>query len=53
MVAEWIAEDPIRLVDGTLLGCANYPGCASRSGFAGHASYGYSPSKSQFVCGCA
>ena len=51
MVAEWIAEDPIRLVDGTLLACANYPGCASRSAFAGRASYGYCPSKSQFVWG--
>lgn len=50
-VAEWIAEDPIRLVDGTLLACANYPGCASRSAFAGHASYGYCASKSQFIWG--
>src|SRR6266498_546725 len=48
-VAELIAEDPIRLVDGTLIACANYPGCASKSEFAGHASYGYCPSKSLFV----
>src|SRR3954470_3256761 len=51
MVAEWIVDDPIRLVDGTLIACANYPGCAGRSHFAGHASYGYCPSKSQFVWG--
>jgi hypothetical protein len=51
MVAELIAEGQIRLADGTLIGCANYPGCASYSHFAGHASYGYSPSKSQFVWG--
>lgn len=51
MVAELIAEDQIRLVDGTLIACANYPGCASHSEFAGHASYGYCPSKSQFVWG--
>jgi hypothetical protein len=50
-IAEWIAEDPVRLVDGTLLACANYPGCASRSAFAGHASYGYCASKSQFIWG--
>jgi hypothetical protein len=50
-LAQWIAEDPIRLVDGTLLRCANYPGCANRSAFAGDASYGYCPSKSQFIWG--
>jgi hypothetical protein len=50
-VAELIAEGEIRLVDGTLVACANYPGCASRSEFAGHASYGYCPSKSLFVWG--
>jgi hypothetical protein len=51
MVAELIAEGQVRLVDGTLISCANYPGCASRSEFAGHASYGYCPSKSEFVWG--
>lgn len=51
MVAELIAEGRVRLVDGTLIACANYPGCASRSHFAGHASYGYCPSKSEFVWG--
>jgi hypothetical protein len=50
-VAELIAEGQIRLVDGTLISCANYPGCASKSEFAGHASYGYCPSKSLFVWG--
>jgi DDE family transposase len=50
-VAELIAEGQIRLVDGTLIQCANYPGCASKSEFAGHASYGYCPSKSLFVWG--
>lgn len=50
-VAELIAEDPVRLVDGKLIACANYPGCASKSEFAGHASYGYCPSKSLFVWG--
>lgn len=51
MLAELIADGQIRLADGTLISCANYPGCASRSEFAGHASYGYCPSKSQFVWG--
>jgi hypothetical protein len=50
-LADLCAEGRIRLADGTLLSCANYPGCASRSEFAGYASYGYSPSKSQFVWG--
>jgi hypothetical protein len=50
-VAELIAEGQVRLVDGTLIACANYPGCASKSEFAGHASYGYCPSKSLFVWG--
>lgn len=51
MVAELVAEGRVRLVDGTLIGCANYPGCAAHSHFAGHASYGYCPSKSEFVWG--
>jgi hypothetical protein len=50
-VAELIAEGRVRLADGTLISCANYPGCASHSHFGGDASYGYSPSKSQFVWG--
>jgi Transposase DDE domain len=51
MVAELIADGEVRLVDGTLIACANYPGCRSLSEFAGHASYGYCPSKSLFVWG--
>src|SRR5215218_2217692 len=50
-VAELIAEGQIRLVDGTLIACANYPGCARKSEFGGHAGYGYCPSKSEFVWG--
>jgi len=51
MVAELIADGQVLLVDGTLIPCANYPGCRSKSEFAGHASYGYCPSKSLFVWG--
>ena len=50
-VAALVAEGQVRLADGTLISCANYPGCASKSHFAGAASYGYSPSHSQFVWG--
>ncbi len=50
-VAELIASGSTRLADGTLIGCANYPGCAKHSHFAGHAGYGYCPSKSLFVWG--
>jgi hypothetical protein len=50
-LAELIAEGSVRLVDGTLISCANYPGCAKRSEFAPDAAYGYCPSKSQFVWG--
>jgi hypothetical protein len=50
-VAALVAEGRIRLADGTLISCANYPGCAHRSHFAGAASYGYSPSHSRFVWG--
>ena len=32
-VTELIADGRVRLVDGTLLGCANYAGCASKSEF--------------------
>lgn len=51
MVAELIVEGQVRLVDGTLISCANYPGCAKRSDFAPDAAYGYCPSKSRFVWG--
>jgi hypothetical protein len=50
-VAELVATGSVRLVDGTLLGCANYAGCASKSEFAGHAAYGYCASKSQWYWG--
>lgn len=50
-VAELVTEGEIRLADGTLISCANYPGCAHKSHFAGAASYGYSPSHSRFVWG--
>jgi Transposase DDE domain len=51
MVAQLVAEGRVRLVDGTLISCANYPGCASRSAFATDAAYGYCPSKSLYVWG--
>ena len=51
MLAQLVAEDGVRLADGTLIACANYPGWALHSEFAGHAAYGYCPSKSQFVWG--
>ena len=41
----------MRLADGTLISCANDPGCASKSAFAGDAAYGRCPSKSLFVWG--
>jgi Transposase DDE domain len=50
-VAELISSGQVRLVDGTLLGCANYAGCAQRSLFAGDAGYGYCASKSQWYWG--
>ena len=40
-----------RLADGTLIGVANYAGCAQRSEFAGVAAYGFCPSKSEWVWG--
>jgi hypothetical protein len=51
MVAQLVAEGHVRLVAGTLISCANYPGCAKRSEFAPHAAYGYCPSKSSYVWG--
>jgi len=50
-IAQLICDGQVRLVDGTLLGCANYAGCAAKSEFAGHASYGYCASKSQWYWG--
>src|SRR5829696_81460 len=40
-----------RLSDGTLIACASYPGCASRSDFAGLARYGYVKSHHRYVWG--
>jgi hypothetical protein len=50
-LAELIACGSVRLVDGTLLSCANYAGCASKSGFAGEAAYGYCAAKSRWYWG--
>jgi Transposase DDE domain len=49
MLAELIAEGSVRLVDGTLISCANYPGQKER--VRAEAAYGYCPSKSLFVWG--
>ena len=50
-LAELIASGETRLADGTLIGCANYAGCASHSAFAGEAGDGDCPSKSRFYWG--
>jgi len=50
-LAELIAVGSVRLVDGTLLSCANYAGCASRSAFAGAAAYGFCAAKSRWYWG--
>jgi hypothetical protein len=50
-LAELIACGRVRLVDGTLLSCANYAGCAGRSEFAGYAAYGYCAAKSRWYWG--
>jgi hypothetical protein len=50
-VSELIAQSELRIADGTLIGVANYAGCASRSEFAGSAAYGYCAAKSEFVWG--
>lgn len=46
-----LASGELRIADGTLLGVANYPGCAQRSEFAGTAAYGFCPSKSRYYWG--
>jgi len=46
-----LASGEARIADGTLVGVANYPGCASRSEFAGIAAYGFCPSKSRYYWG--
>jgi hypothetical protein len=40
-----------RLADGTLIGVANFAGCASKSEFAGTAAYGFCAAKSEWVWG--
>jgi hypothetical protein len=50
-LSELLATGSLRLADGTLVGVANYAGCASKSEFAGIAAYGYCPSKSQYLWG--
>src|SRR5262245_40083464 len=35
-ISEFVALGKLRVAEGTLVGVANYPGCASRSEFAGH-----------------
>jgi hypothetical protein len=45
------ATGSLRLADGTLIGVANYAGCARRSEFVGVASYGWCPSKSRYYWG--
>jgi Transposase DDE domain len=50
-LAELVASGDVRLVDGTLLSCANYAGCAARSEFAGAAAYGYCAAKSRWYWG--
>jgi hypothetical protein len=50
-LARWLDTGEVRLADGTLLGCANYPGCDKRSAFAGFARYGYQKSQHRFVWG--
>lgn len=50
-LSELLATGTLRLADGTLVGVANYAGCAQKSEFAGIAAYGFCPSKSQYVWG--
>lgn len=50
-ISELVVSGELRLADGTLIGVANYAGCARRSEFAGTAAYGYCAAKSQYVWG--
>jgi hypothetical protein len=50
-LARWLDLGGARLADGTQLALANYAGCAERSGFAGHARYGYARSQHRFIWG--
>jgi IS5 family transposase len=50
-LARWLDSGGVRLSDGTLIGVANYPGCAERSEFAGFARYGFATSTHRYVWG--
>jgi IS5 family transposase len=50
-LARWLDSGGARLSDGTLIGVANYPGCAQRSEFAGFARFGFAKSQHRFVYG--
>jgi hypothetical protein len=50
-LARWLDLGGVRLGDGTLIGVANYPGCAQRSEFAGFARYGYAKSHHRYLWG--
>jgi len=50
-VSQLLASSDLRIADGTLIGVANYAGCAKHSEFAGTAAYGYCAAKSQYVWG--
>jgi hypothetical protein len=50
-LAGLLACGKLRFADGTLVGVANYAGCATRSEFAGLAAYGYCAAKSQYCWG--
>jgi hypothetical protein len=50
-LARLLDSGRLRLADGMLIGCANYPGCYKRSEFAGFARYGYAKSQHRFVWG--
>jgi hypothetical protein len=50
-LARLLDADGARLPDGTLIGVANYAGCAAHSKFAGAAAYGFCTSKSEWVRG--
>jgi hypothetical protein len=50
-LSELCASGPLRIADGTLVGVANYAGCAARSEFAGFAAYGYCAAKSRYYWG--
>jgi hypothetical protein len=50
-LSELCASGPLRVADGTLVGVANYAGCAAKSEFAGFAAYGYCAAKSRYYWG--